>query len=184
MFCGPLKARPHKTPGPLPSRCSVGRKRSGHAVPTSPNSFRPHPISQIFAIQSSSDWNDPNDLKMQRRRRQPGRPALPSAQKRTYRLRISFSSHEFRLLNRRAELVGLPLPILARSILLYQTLPLPPAPRVHYAVVGQLGRIGNLLNQAIRSVNTGRLAPDFRNLIESTLSLLTDYHRDLLRPDR
>jgi hypothetical protein len=47
-------------------------------------------------------------------------------------------------------------------------------------MVGQLGRLGNLLNQAIRAVNAGRLAPGLAELIGETNAMLAEYREALL----
>jgi hypothetical protein len=112
--------------------------------------------------------------------RRPGRPLLPRSEKRDCQLPLYFSPRELGLLRRRADRVGLPAHVLARALALYGRVDVPPVPRANYAVVGQLGRIGNLLNQAVRHVNSGRLAPDLLPLIETTLETLVDLRRELV----
>jgi hypothetical protein len=73
---------------------------------------------------------------------------------------------------------------LARALALYGRVTASPVLRANYAVVGQLGRIGNLLNQALRQVNAGRLAPDLRALIETTFETLRALRHDLVGDER
>ncbi len=115
-----------------------------------------------------------------RKRNRPGRPPLLPDEKRAHQLPLYFSARELELLHRRADLVGLPAHALARGLALYGRVTASPVPRANYAVVGQLGRIGNLLNQALRQVNAGRLAPDLRPLVETTLEMLAALRHDLV----
>ena len=119
-----------------------------------------------------------------RKRNRPGRPPLLPSERRDRQLPLYFSPRELALLRRRADLAGLPAHSLARDLALYGRVTASPVPRANYAVVGQLGRIGNLLNQALRQVNAGRLAPDLRSLIETTLETLADLRHNLIGGER
>ena len=112
--------------------------------------------------------------------RRPGRPPLPPWQRRGIRIRLDLTSREYDLLLRRAEHASVAPHHLARELALYGRLEVAPVPRANYAVVGQLGRIGGLLNQALRQVNSGRLAPDLRVLVETTLGVLSALRHDLV----
>jgi hypothetical protein len=46
-----------------------------------------------------------------------------------------------------------------------------------------LGRIGGLLNQALRQVNSGRLAPELRPLIQTTLDTLAALRCELVNAE-
>jgi hypothetical protein len=122
-------------------------------------------------------------MNMHTKRRRPGRPSLPPNQKRDCQLPLYFSPRELDLLQRRANRVGLPAHVLARDLALYGRVEVPPVPRANYAVVGQLGRIGGLLNQALRQVNSGRLAPELRPLIQTTLETLAALRRELINSE-
>jgi hypothetical protein len=119
-----------------------------------------------------------------RKSNRPGRPPLLPGEKRDHQLPLYFSPRELALLRRRADLAGLPPHALARALALYGRVTASPVPRANYAVVGQLGRIGNLLNQALRQVNAGRLAPDLRALIETTFETLRALRHDLVGGER
>jgi hypothetical protein len=105
---------------------------------------------------------------------------LPLSERRNRQLPLYFSRRELALLEHRADRAGLPAHALARSLALYGKVEVPPVPRANYAVVGQLGRIGNLLNQALRQVNAGRLSPELRSLIQVTGETLAALRRDLV----
>jgi hypothetical protein len=117
---------------------------------------------------------------MRSKKRPPGRPSLPLGERRDCQLPLYFSRRELRLLRRRADYAGLPAHAFTRALALYGRIEIPPVPRANYAVVGQLGRLGNLLNQAVRQVNAGRLAPELRPLIETTLQVIAELRRQLV----
>jgi mobilization protein NikA len=120
--------------------------------------------------------------KPRRTTNRPGRPPLPRAEKRIHRLPLNLSPRELSLLHERAERIGLPAHVLARSLALYGRVSAPPVPKGNYAVVGQLGRIANLLRQGLRHARTGRISSDFRPLIEDGLELIAALRHELVTP--
>lgn len=117
---------------------------------------------------------------MRRTTRQPGRPRSPLSEHRSHRLRLNLTPFEWELLHRRAAAAGVEPGRFARELALYSRITLPPRHPVTLAMVGQLARLGNLLNQAMRAVHGGRLAPDLRGLVGETLETLIHFRGVLL----
>jgi hypothetical protein len=112
----------------------------------------------------------------------PGRPPLPREERRAHRLALHLSPYEFSLLCQRADRVGLQPHVVARPFAIYGQVSAPPVPRTNYSAVGQLGRIANLLKQALRQVTSGRLAADLRPLIEQSLEIAASLRHELVTP--
>jgi hypothetical protein len=114
--------------------------------------------------------------------RSPGRPPLPAEERRRHRVALHLSSLEFSFLHQRADRLGLPAHVLARSLAIHGQVSVPRVPRANYAVVGQLGRLANLLKQALRHVQAGRLSSDLLPLVEENLELVAALRRALVSP--
>jgi hypothetical protein len=95
-------------------------------------------------------------------------------------LEVRLSPRELALLLRRAAVFEIPVADLVRDLALYGRVRLPPIPRANFAMFGQLGRIGNNLNQAVKAINRGALSPDLRPLLSETHALLVAIRRDLV----
>jgi hypothetical protein len=78
----------------------------------------------------------------------------------------------------------MPPALLARLLSLYGTVRVSPVPRVNYAAVGQLARIGALLNQIARRIHSGDQPgeTELRSLLEENRSLLLQLREDLINP--
>lgn len=114
--------------------------------------------------------------------RRAGRPKLSPLKRRDRRFRIYLTEDEHDLLLRRARMAGVPTHVLARDLALYSRVAVPTVPRANFALVGQLGRIGNALNQAVRKVNSGQLAPELSLILQEILALLKDVRHILVTP--
>jgi hypothetical protein len=78
----------------------------------------------------------------------------------------------------------MPPALLARLLSLYGTIRVSPVPKVNYAAVGQLARIGALLNQIARRLHS-RDEPgegDLRSLLAENLSLVQQLREELINP--
>lgn len=115
-------------------------------------------------------------------RPRPGRPPLPPEKRRARRFPIHLSPAELSLLKRRADRLGIPAYILARSLAVYGRVAVPAIPKVNFAALGQLGRTANLVQQALRHVRSGRLSADLRPLLEDSLNLIAALRHALVTP--
>lgn len=79
----------------------------------------------------------------------------------------------------RARLAGLDRSAYARRATLGQRIVALRVPAIHLEAIGQLQRIGNNLNQAVRLVHEGRLSPDLEASVEGVRRLLLDLRRSL-----
>jgi len=79
-----------------------------------------------------------------------GRPRLPLQLRRTNPIVFRVNDPELALLELRADLAGTRPSNLARVLSLYGAITVSPVPRINYAAVSQLVRIGVLLHQAVR----------------------------------
>jgi hypothetical protein len=106
-------------------------------------------------------------------RRRAGRPPLPAGRRRRYSVYLRLNEAEISTLEHRAEIAGVCPARLARDLALHATMPPPLVRRISPAAVGQLARIGHLLNQAVHRVHAGGLAPEFRDILEETYGFLS-----------
>jgi hypothetical protein len=79
----------------------------------------------------------------------------------------------------RAQLAGLDRSTYVRRAALAQRIVALRVPAVHLQAIGQLQRIGNNLNQAVRLVHEGRLSPDLGSSVEEVRRLLLELRRAL-----
>jgi hypothetical protein len=124
----------------------------------------------------------PPKKKTMLRRRAGGRPK--ALFRRWVRVRLYLTENEHRHLIARAELAGVPLGVLARSLSLYGTIQVAPVPRVNYAAVLQLIRVGVLLNQALRKLHSGEIPPELGTAIADALTVLTGLRKVLVTAPR
>ena len=120
---------------------------------------------------------------MTRHPRRAGRPKLTDLNRRRWRIRLNLTFQEMTLLRCRASLASVPVHVLVRELALYSRVNTPAVPRANFAVVGRLGRIGNAVNQAVKKVNAGQLAPELRPLLEDLLHLLRELRNVLVVPE-
>jgi hypothetical protein len=113
----------------------------------------------------------PTPLRVDRRG---GRPRLPIPETRRTRLKINLTDLEHSHLTARAERAGLSPALLARSLSLYGEIRVSPVPRVNYAAVGQLTRIGVLLNQLVRRLHGADTAGLRDELLEELGTVLRE----------
>lgn len=110
----------------------------------------------------------------QTRRRSKGRPRLPSAERRLQVIEVRVSASEQAQLIKRARQSGLPLSTYLRRMGLDGRIIAPPAIE-NIEAYRTLGRLGQLLNQALRAVHQGRA----RNLPPGLLLTLERRVREL-----
>lgn len=89
------------------------------------------------------------------RRKMSGRPRLAPEYRRTGRLDIRMSPEEIEAVRGLARAAGVPLARYARSAALGLRVQVP-RPAIDVQTAAELGRIGNVLNQAVRLAHSGR----------------------------
>ncbi|HVT59506.1 MAG TPA: plasmid mobilization relaxosome protein MobC [Thermoanaerobaculia bacterium] len=92
-------------------------------------------------------------------RHRPGRPALPAEWRRDHPLMLRLTSSEHDVLRRRAALARLPTAVYVREAALRRRSPPRVVPLVNIRMVGQLGRLGNNLNQLTKLAHQGQTSP-------------------------
>ena len=112
-------------------------------------------------------------IRLRLKKSRSGRPRLPAEHRRSLFVHINLSDKEYSRLRRRAATVGVPPLCFARDLALYATTPISCVRAIDPAAIGQLARVGNLLNQAMHRINAGRLAPEIRPILEDLYGLLT-----------
>lgn len=130
-----------------------------------PSRSRPNPRSQRLRFRSDG-----------------GRPPLPREQSRTRRHNLNLTPFEEELLEARALAAGVPSYHLVRCLALYGALPVYQVPAVNYGCVAQLSRIGTLLNQAVRRLNSGEMPEDLREILAALSAQLTLTRTALVTP--
>jgi hypothetical protein len=115
------------------------------------------------------------------RLRRGGRPRMPPAARRRVQVNVWLTEAEEALLGERARATGLALSVYVRTAALaIRTAPLVEIPRANLAVVSQLQRIGNNLNQLTRLANSGLLDPALGPVLDDIATKLQLFHRALV----
>jgi hypothetical protein len=115
------------------------------------------------------------------RRRRGGRPRLPPAARRRVQVNVWLTAAEEAILEERARATGLALSVYVRTAALaIRTAPLSEIPRSNLAVVSQLQRLGNNLNQLTRLANSGLLDPALVPVLNDIAMKLQLFHRALV----
>lgn len=89
-----------------------------------------------------------------RPRRKGGRPPLPAAERRDFQYTIHFNELELGNLERRAQAAGLQIPTFIRVVALGVDMPYA-IPQINKDALAYLGKIGVLLNQIAKHLNSG-----------------------------
>ena len=115
------------------------------------------------------------------RSRRGGRPRMPPAARRRVQVNVWLTEAEEAVLGERARATGLALSVYVRTAALaIRTAHLSEIPRANLAVVGQLQRIGNNLNQLTRLANSGLLDPALGPVLDDIATKLQLFHRALV----
>ena len=116
-----------------------------------------------------------------RTRRRGGRPRLGEKDRRRVRVNLRLTPDERERLSERARATGFRLTTYARvAALAIRTAPLTEIPQANLAVVSQLQRLGNNLNQLTRLANSGILDPALRPVLDDIATALHLFHRALV----
>ncbi len=113
------------------------------------------------------------------RRGRYGRPPLPEEQRRSIRWTVHLTPEDSRKIQARAELTSMSLSSFFRAAALRTCIRVG-VPPVNLHVVGELARIGNNLNQAIRLLHQGRIAPELLPVLLTLQHQISAYRRDLM----
>jgi len=115
------------------------------------------------------------------RSRRSGRPRMQPAARRRVQVNVWLTESEEAVLGERARATGLALSVYIRTAaLVIRTAPLSEIPRANLAVVSQLQRLGNNLNQLTRLANSGLLDPALRPVLDDIATKLQLFHRALV----
>lgn len=115
------------------------------------------------------------------RRRRGGRPRLAETDRRRVRVYLHLTAAEGERLAERAGATGFPLGTYVRiAALATRTSPPAEIPQANLAVVLQLQRIGNNLNQLTRLANSGMLDPALGPTLDDIATKLQLFHRALV----
>lgn len=109
-----------------------------------------------------------------------GRPRLSSEAQRGIRLATRVTLRECGLIAERAAEANLTLAAYLRTAALRARINPPLVPPINLRFVGDLGRVGNNLNQLVHAIHAGRAPAGLLAAVEEVRSLLVDVHRELI----
>jgi hypothetical protein len=112
-----------------------------------------------------------------------GRPPLPPARRRCFRLLLRLTAAELATVRWRAARARLPAAAYAREASLRAGSPPGPVPALNIFSVGQLGRLANNLNQLTKLVHQGRTSPLLLPCLEAILAEVRKLRRELIGLD-
>lgn len=117
---------------------------------------------------------------MNRRPRSPGRPRKPDALKRSVVIGVRVSEEEKAIIEENAD--GRDLSTFLRQAGMAQQPPGQPGriPLANREVLGQLGRLGNNLNQLVRLAHTGRFPAHLGALLQRFYDLVAKWRQEQL----
>jgi len=116
-----------------------------------------------------------------RSRRRGGRPRLGDTDRRRVRVNLRLTVAEWECLGERARATGFPLSAYVRlAALATRTARLAEIPQANLAVVAQLQRIGNNLNQLTRLANAGMVDPALAPTLDDIATKIQLFHRALV----
>lgn len=108
-----------------------------------------------------------------------GRPRLDPMTKRNRTIGVRVSQKELEDIEAKAREMGLPVGTWLRVAGQSRQLPRPPVPAVNRDLYAGLGRIGNVLNQVVRTSHRGRVKVD-PTLLQEVLTVLHAVRLELL----
>jgi hypothetical protein len=109
-----------------------------------------------------------------------GRPRLSPDAQRGIRVATRLTLRECGLIAALAAEANLTLSAYLRAAALRAKINPPLVPPINLRFVGDLGRVGNNLNQLVHAIHAGRAAPGLLAVIEELRSLLDDVRRELI----
>lgn len=115
--------------------------------------------------------------------RRRGRPSLPAARRRCFRLLLRLTAAELATVRWRAARARLPAAAYAREAALRAGSPPGPVPALNIFFVGQLGRLANNLNQLTKLAHQGRTSPSLLPCLEAILVEVRKLRRELIGLD-
>jgi mobilization protein NikA len=115
--------------------------------------------------------------------RLPGRPSLPLARRRCFRLLLRLTGAELATVRWRAARARLPAAVYARAAALRSGASPTPVPALNIFLVGQLGRLANILNQLTKLAHQGRTSPVLLPCLEAILWEVRKLRRELIGLD-
>lgn len=118
-----------------------------------------------------------------RERGRRGRPSLPGEARRSVLLRAWFTPGEARLLREHAAARHLSVSRYLALLATRRRLPPLPPSRLEVSLVGQLGRIGNNLNQAVHLLHVGQLDPTFGSILGELRAAVSELRRRVFGED-
>jgi hypothetical protein len=114
------------------------------------------------------------------RRHGGGRPPRPASARHSVPLTTWVKPGELaRILHRVAE-ANLSVSAYLRTAALRVTINPPSVPRVNLRLLGDLGRVGNNLNQLVHAIHAGRAAPGLLTVLNELLVMLQTVRRELI----
>jgi hypothetical protein len=132
------------------------------------------------AVPSSS----PAEVPTRSLARRLGRPSLPPARRRCFRLLLRLTAAELATVRWRAARARLPAAVYARAASLRAGSPPGPVPALNIFFVGQLGRLANNLNQLTKLAHQGRTSPLLLPCLEAILVEVRTLRRALIGLDK
>lgn len=112
-----------------------------------------------------------------------GRPSLPAARRRCFRLLLRLTAAELATVRWRAARARLPTAVYARASALRTGSPPRPVPALNIFLVGKLGRLANNLNQLTKLAHQGRTSPVLLPCLEAILVEVRNLRRELIGLD-